>query len=365
MALLGRIFISSLLLIAVAILGISGYFYYTYFYKDQSIISPINVTKENTQAGEFIKTEQDDEHLEEQAMKEDEALPKTPQQQKTQEKASLSTQKANTNPDDKSKAFNILILGIDRRTGAQTSWRTDVIQLLTLNKDRTKAVMTHIPRDVWSGKYKINAVYNLEGPIAIRNVIENLTGQRPDRIIRIDFDAFVEMIDAAGGLELNVPKEFTDTSYPNDRNGKDEAIRVHFEQGMQKMNGETALIYARSRKGDNGEGSDYARGFRQQLITQAFIPAVLRPNNLFEPKTAEKIYSIGTKSIYTDISLADAKIIFDLVKNYKNIQVEHISLNTTNYLETPANKAPYGGQWVLIPRGNSTQAIKDNISGLL
>ena len=50
-------------------------------------------------------------------------------------------------PSDTSSNFNILILGIDRRSGDQTSWRTDVIQLITLNPERTRAVLTHIPRD--------------------------------------------------------------------------------------------------------------------------------------------------------------------------------------------------------------------------
>jgi polyisoprenyl-teichoic acid--peptidoglycan teichoic acid transferase len=125
-------------------------------------------------------------------------------------------------------------LGIDRRTGEQTSWRTDVIQLITLNPARTKAVLTHIPRDVWADKYKINAVYNVEGPDAIKDQIKKITGQRPDRIIRVDFDAFVWAIDSVGGLTINVPNTFTDSSYPNDRNGSEELKQVTFEKGKQK-----------------------------------------------------------------------------------------------------------------------------------
>lgn len=345
------------------LLLVSGYFYYTNLYAEQKVTSPVNVS-DNAQPGQFKQTEQDDEHLEEEAMKQDNALPNSPQAQKVQEKKDLVTQKEANNPSDKSKPFNILILGIDRRTGDQTSWRTDVIQLLTVNKDRNKVVMTHIPRDVWAGKYKINAVYNLEGPDAIKNAVEGVTGFRPDRIIRIDFDAIVELVDAAGGVDIDVPVGFTDHSYPNDRKGKNEAITITFKQGKQKMNGESALMYSRSRKGDNGTGSDYDRGNRQQLVIEAAVAGVFRPGNLFEPKTAQKIFSIVTKSVYTDISLADAGVMLEVAKNYSNIKYEHISLDTNNYLEHPDNKN-YGGQWVLIPKNGVSSQIKEAINKLL
>src|SRR3990167_8255288 len=176
---------------------------------------------------------------------------------KSAEKAALQKTANDKNPSDTSQNFNILILGIDRRSGGETSWRTDVIQLITLNSARSKAVITHFPRDIWSDaySYKINAVYNLKGPDAIKDEIKKISGQRPDRIIRIDFDAFVWAVDAVGGLTINVPREFTDSGYPNDRKGSGEVITVNFEAGEQTMDGETALIYARSRKGTNGEGS--------------------------------------------------------------------------------------------------------------
>lgn len=354
-------------LVVVIFIVFGIYYVYKNFYSGTAqFYSPVasSISTSEPQEGKFVKTEQDDEHLEEKAMQDFDGI-KPVNQAKQEEKKELITQKEANSPSDKTRPFNILVLGIDRRTGDQTSWRTDVIQLLTINRDRNKVVMTHIPRDVWADKYKINAVYNLQGPDAIKNSVEKITGYRPDRIIRVDFDAQVELIDAAGGIDINVPRGFTDTSYPNDRKGKNEAIKVTFKEGNQKMDGETALIYSRSRKGDNGEGSDYARGTRQQLVLEASIKAVFKPGNLFEPKTAANIYSIITKSIYTDISLADANVILDIAKNYSNIQFQRISLNTNNYLDHPSNAAPYGGQWVLIPKGGSSQIIKEAITKLL
>lgn len=278
------------------------------------------------------------------------------------EKATLIASKTPNNPDDTSRPFNILILGIDRRTGDQTNFRTDVIQLMTLSADRKNVVITHIPRDVWAGTYKINSVYNLKGPEALKDVVVNITGQRPDRIIRIDFDAFVYAVDSVGGIDIDVPTAFTDDWYPNDRKGSDDIISIKFEKGKQTMDGETALIYARSRKGSNGEGSDYARGKRQQLIMHSVVKDYFNPHNLFNPKTAEVLYQIATKKIYTDITLSDTKILFELLLNYKNIEVSYLSLDTNNFLESPQDRSPYKGAWTLIAKDNNYDLIHKEIS---
>lgn len=281
------------------------------------------------------------------------------------EYVALKSSKEPSNPDDTSKPFNILIVGIDRRSGDQTSFRTDVIQLITISADRKNAVVTHIPRDVWAGAYKINSIYNLKGPEALKDNIERITGQRPDRIIRVDFDAFVYAIDAIGGIDINVPVGFTDDWYPNDRNGNEDIISIKFESGQQVMNGETALMYARSRKGTNGEGSDYARGTRQQLVMAAVVKDFFKPKNLFNPKTAEVLYQIAMKKVYTDITLSDTKILFELLLNYKNININYLSLDTSNLLVNPTDRTPYNGAWTLIAKDNDYSPIHNEISSYI
>ena len=279
-----------------------------------------------------------------------------------EEKDSLLKSKSPNDPSDKSKPFNLLVLGIDRRTGDQTNWRTDVIQLITISADRSKAVVTHIPRDVWAETYKINAVYNLQGPDAIKDIIEKITNQRPDRIIRVDFDAFVYAVDAVGGININVPTAFTDDFYPDDRNGSDDVISVKFDAGEQNMNGETALIYARSRKGSNGEGSDYARGKRQQIVMHTVIKDFFNPSNLFKPKSAKVLYEIATRNIYTDLTLSDTTVLFEILLNYKNIDVKNLGLDTTNFLVSPSDRSEYGGSWTLIAKDNDYTPIHQEIA---
>jgi len=280
------------------------------------------------------------------------------------EKSALKNSKSAKDPSNTNENFNILILGIDRRHGNQTSWRTDVIQLVTLSSDRKKAIITHIPRDVWAGSYKINAVYNLQGPDAMKDIVEEVTGQRPDRVVRIDFDAFVWAVDAVGGISVNVPRGFVDNGYPNDRKGINEPITVEFKAGEQTMDGETALIYSRSRKGNNGEGSDYARGTRQQIIMKEIIKDFFKPSNLFKAKTAEEAFNIATKKMYTDATLSDAKVLFEVIKNYKDISMQNLSLDSSNYLYTP-DASNYGGAWTLIAKNNDYMPVHQAIEELL
>lgn len=326
-------------------LGTASFIFFHFYFKTSTVIeSPVaqaDIVNDNDTEHEGILTADSEGIIED----------------KASEKDALSKQKEAKDPSDTNSNFNILVLGIDRRYGEQKGWRTDVIQLLTLSPDRKHAVVTHIPRDVWADSYKINAVYNLQGPDAIKDQVEKVTGQRPDRIIRVDFDAFVWGVDGLGGVTVNVPRAFVDESYPDDRNGNNEAIKVEFEQGEQVMTGETALIYARSRKGTNGEGSDYARGVRQQIIMEAAIRDFFKPENMFNPKTAKTLYDIATQKLYTDINLSDTEVLFEVMKNYANISVERISLDTSNFLEVPIDRGSYGGAWTLIPKNNDYSSI--------
>ena len=339
-----------LLVLILVVAGVSTS-YYVFFNKSADDYSSPVLTQDNTQP-----TEQEPEYEGIDANSDKVALAS-----KKGEKDALKADKSAHSPSDKTQNFNILVLGIDRRSGDQTHWRTDVIQLITLNPNRDKAVITHIPRDVWAGTYKINGVYNLQGPDAMKDIVEEVTGQRPDRIVRVDFDAFVWAVDGIGGLTINVPRAFTDSQYPNDRAGTEEIMTVDFEAGEQTMDGETALIYARSRKGDNGEGSDYARGTRQQLIMKSFIDDYFKPKNMFDPQNATTLYNIATQKVYSDMVLADVEVLFDVIKNYKNLTIRDLSLDTSNYLVVP-DKSNYGGAWTLTAKNDDYTPIHEEIN---
>jgi hypothetical protein len=91
-----------------------------------------------------------------------------------------------------------------------------------------------------------------------------------------------------------VETSFTDREYPTDN---DKIERISFKKGVQTMNGSTALKYARSRKGDNGEGSDYQRARRQQKVIVAIKDKLLSTDTLLNPAKVLEIISSVEKNL--------------------------------------------------------------------
>ena len=106
----------------------------------------------------------------------------------------------------------------------------------------------------------------------------------------INFNGFVELIDAVGGLYINVENSFTDYNYPTEEGYGTQTIS--FKAGPQLMDGDNALKYARSRQSQqNGEGSDYARAKRQQKVIDAFIKKILSTETLLNPNKLMSLLS--------------------------------------------------------------------------
>ena len=268
-----------------------------------------------------------------------------------------------TSVKEEGTVYNVLILGIDRRYAAQKLYRTDVIMLVTVNTKTNKVVLTSIPRDLWANGMKINGVYVARGLNALKEKIKEITGQSVDRFIRVDFDALVWVVDAMGKVTVPVERTFTDKNYPNDREGDaNTAITVTFTKGNMEMDGETALIYARSRKGNNGEGSDFARMRRQQILLKAMPEAFLSPRSMFTPFNLKEFYNTITKHVKTDMSIRDVEMVYDLLKDRKKYKVEHFVIDYEYLVNPPVSKY---GQWVLIPKNGDYAPIHNKIRSLL
>jgi LCP family protein required for cell wall assembly len=117
--------------------------------------------------------------------------------------------------------------------------------------------------------------------------MEDVVGIPIHYAVVIDFSGFTKVIDAVGGIDVNVPEAFTDTQYP--KPGMEQATcpgdptnacvyeTVHFDAGVQHMDGARALIYARSRHAEGDQGSDFARSRRQQIIMVALKDRFTHP----------------------------------------------------------------------------------------
>ena len=259
------------------------------------------------------------------------------------------------------KPINIMLLGIDRRARSE-AYRTDIMILVSVNPETNSVVMSSIPRDLWHGGGRINATFLNSGWEEFQRAVEKFTGQRPERFILTDFADFSWLIDAMGGVPVEVDTTFTDSSYPVDATKGYQTIS--FTQGPELLTGERALIYSRSRKGNNGEGSDWARMVRQHKILRGMLPAVLSPKSLFNPMVVEEAFkTVTTGKMDTNMEVSDAKYLWDFYKDKDSYTINSLYLDY-DYLHSPPLEE-YGGAWVLVSKTGSYKGFHNQISTYL
>jgi len=179
-----------------------------------------------------------------------------------------------------SNASNILVLGADAGSKSRqgTQGRSDTIILIRTDPDNHKIALLSIPRDLRveiprHGTQKINAAYAFGGATLAVKTVERVTGLRMNHVVVVDFSTFGEVVDALGGVTINVPHPILSNKFECPRHTQAQCARWpgwRFRKGPQEMNGRTALIYSRIRENklDPSE-SDFTRGERQQAVIQA------------------------------------------------------------------------------------------------
>lgn len=177
---------------------------------------------------------------------------------------------------------NILVLGVDGRGAEGYVSRTDSIMLLGIYPAQLRASLLSIPRDLFIdvpgyGMERVNTVNVLgemegegQGPPLLALALQQTFGINVDRYVRLDFQGFVELIDAVGGVTIDVERAIMDDAYPTEDGG---VISVRFDPGSQQMDGERALIYARTRHADD----DYQRASRQQQVLSGLLARLVNP----------------------------------------------------------------------------------------
>ncbi|RSU06027.1 hypothetical protein CBF34_02640 [Vagococcus penaei] len=175
--------------------------------------------------------------------------------------------KINDNIDVQKDPISILVLGLDdndeRNIG---SARTDSMLLLTLNPTHEVIDMVSIPRDTYTqinsneftGKDKINSAFSYGGIDTTIDSVESLLDVPINYYVTVDFQAFEEVVNALGGVDIDVPFTLTE------QNAQGKKV-VELKEGRHKLNGEQALAFARTRYVDN----DVERGKRQQEVLEA------------------------------------------------------------------------------------------------
>lgn len=203
---------------------------------------------------------------------------------------------------------NILVMGMDSRDGEGWVARSDSIMLVGINPSALRTSLLSIPRDLSVnvpnyGVQRVNVVNVLgemdqagSGPALLGAAITQDFQISVDRYVRLDFNGFTALVDAVGGLTIDVPRQIIDHSYPT---ADYRTMRVSFEQGVQHMDGERALIYARTRHADD----DYRRTERQQQVVSALLGKLANPFNW--PGALVALNS----AMDTDLSLLDMALL--------------------------------------------------------
>lgn len=207
--------------------------------------------------------------------------------------------------------LDVAILGLDARPGEGYGTRTDTVLLFNANPVDLTVSLFSIPRDLYIrvpgyGARRINAINVLGeqettggGPALVQAALAESFPVQPDRYVRLDFTAFVELVDALGGVTIDVPYEIVDPAYPTPDGGTTE---VQFAAGVEHMDGARALAYARTRHADD----DYRRIERQQQVLRAVLAALAEPENWPRlPELAQTFLAV----VDTDLTVGDLLII--------------------------------------------------------
>lgn len=199
-----------------------------------------------------------------------------------------------TRPATAGDALNLLILGSDSRTAQAGDGRSDVIVVAHLSADRSRVDLIHFPRDLYvdipgHGKNKINAAFAFGGAPLLVQTLEGLIDVPIDHVAIIDFDGFVAMTDAVGGVDIKV----TEAS-------------PGFPVGMMHMDGATALTFVRERH--SLSQGDIGRGKRQQAFITAVLLKGLSADVLLNPVRLTNYLDAATRNMTVDRTLDGSAI---------------------------------------------------------
>ena len=235
---------------------------------------------------------------------------------------------------------NALLIGIDTRKDQPGLLNTDTIMVITYDHSNGNVFMTSLPRDLyvripairpyWS---RINAVYaqgardsdHDTGVEYLAEVAEELTGLDIHYHGMINYEGFLQVIDEVGGLNVCVENEFWG-DYPKGEGWE----QVHFEEGCQDMDGDTALKYARTRyaNAESGEASDFARARRQQNVIVATKDKVLKLENFLNPiKLSEFIQIAGENVKLSEYNQEDIRAGIKVLQEFDNSNITNVVLD--------------------------------------
>lgn len=212
---------------------------------------------------------------------------------------------------DDTNRVNILLMGIDRRPGEPFISRTDSIMIISLNQEDETVSILSVPRDLYvvipgRGRDRINTAFvygasdgnPANGAALSMQTIEYNLGIRLDHYVLVDFAAVINGVNALGGIDVNVPFNLSDPTYPDMNYGYDP---LFIPAGVQHFDGTLALKYARTRHAD----SDFGRAQRQQQVVLAVRDKLMNMGITELLRQAPTLWQQVEQGIRSDLSLEE------------------------------------------------------------
>ena len=210
--------------------------------------------------------------------------------------------------ENKGTSKNIMVMGVDSRPKEDDPGRSDTLFVLLMDKHDDDVVMISVPRDTrvrmkGLGWDKINHAYSFGGQPLTRTAVEHLLGLRVDNYISVDFNGFKGLVDAVGGVDLEVEKRmyYYDTW---------DGFTIDLAPGMQHMDGDTAIQYVRYRD----EEGDLGRVRRQQHFVSAMYQKIASPAIIPRiPALISQLYKmVETDLSFTEMADVGANVVYRL-----------------------------------------------------
>ena len=278
-------------------------------------------------------------------------------------------------PVDEHGYINLLLLG---QGDADHDGKdlTDTIMVASIDPEQTKSVtLLSLPRDLYflktekMGKGKLNSMYrDYKGYVRFREgkmeeeasiiAMQELAKEigrsldiQLDHAVKVDFTAFTKVVDAVGGVTIDVAEDILDEQYPDNNWGYE---TFELKAGTHTLDGDTALKYARSRHGS----SDFSRSARQQQILTALAKQAEEKGFARKPSKVIDVYNILSEHVETTLSLREIIGLVEVAKNLDRSKVITAQLNDRNGLYD--NITHKGGLLYTPPR-----SLFDGVSVLL
>ena len=255
--------------------------------------------------------------------------------------------------------FQVLLMGVS--TDQEGVSLTDTIMIASYNPNSQRAVLVSVPRDSFTGTNvkrakasdKINAIYNLtKDPMETVDAVNELTGLDLKYYAIVQTEALIELVDALGPIEYNVPIDM-------DYDDPTQDLHIHLDAGVQQIDGEKAEQLLRFRKNNNGTtfpteygDNDIGRMRNQREFITAVVQQTVKLENITK---LGSILDIASRNLITNVD-------FNALKDYLPYAVE---FSTENLLteslpgEVPDLSKTNGVSIFVVDEGETKQMIKE------